>query len=114
MTEDFYNEDAEGWQESNLFRLGLLNSEAGNEDEAARLWSEYAKIADIESKEETDPLEAAQYYAWQGDLDKAFPLLEKAYENRNMWLTRITVFPWYAPLRGDPRYDDLVKRMGLR
>ena len=44
---------------------------------------------------------------YQGDFDRAFMCLEKAYEEKNMWLTRI------EPLRNDPRYDDLVKRMGL-
>ena len=30
------------------------------------------------------------------------------------WLTRITYIPWFEPLWGDPRYYDLVERMGLR
>lgn len=50
---------------------------------------------------------------YQGDFDRAFMCLEKAYEEKNMWLTRITNIPWFEPLRNDPRYDDLVKRMGL-
>ena len=111
--EDLDSTAIAGEQLNHVFCLARLHSQAGNVDEADRLWSEYAEMTDIKSEEVTMPIVAAQYYAWQGDLDKAFECLETAYEQKNMWLTRITVFPWWEPLRDDPRYESLVKRMGL-
>ena len=91
-----------------------LYEELGKKEEAQRLWDEYTSIRNIDTLEIKYPLTAADYHMWQGDLDRAFFCLERAYEQKNMWLTRITTLPWYRPLRDDPRYDDLVKRMGLR
>jgi len=112
--DDLTSDDIAGWHIEDLLRRARLNSVAGNEAEAAILWKEYGEKVDVESNAEDYPLRAAEYYAWQGDLDKAFLFLEKAYEIKDMWITRLTVLPWYEPLRGDPRYDDLVKRIGLR
>ena len=100
-------------QINHVFCLARLHSQAGNMDEAGRLWSEYAKMEDVDSYKVINPTVVAQYYAWQGDLDKAFECLETAYEQKDMWLTRITVYSWWEPLRSDPRYESLVKRMGL-
>ena len=52
-------------------------------------------------------------YAAAGDLDKAFASLERAYQDRSAGLMYLKVDPGYGPLRGDPRYADLVKRIGL-
>jgi serine/threonine-protein kinase len=112
-TEDLDSTAIAGEQINYVFGLARLHSQAGNVDEAGRLWSEYAKMEDVDSYKVINPLTVAQYYAWQGDLDKAFECLETAYEQKNMWLTRITVHPVWEPLRGDPRYENLVKRMGL-
>jgi len=106
--------EVERWRKNYLFELARLNSRAGNVDEAQRLWTEYRRMIDIDTMEAKSSVAAAQYYMYQGDLDRAFMCLEKAYKEKNMWLTRITFIPWFEPLRGDPRYDDLVKRMGLR
>ena len=96
-----------------LWTRAIIHSIAGNVEEGKRFWNEYAEMVDFDTMEANRPMEAAIYYAWQGDLDKAFPLLDKLYEEKFMWLTRITVYPWFEPLRDDPRYDRLVKGMGL-
>jgi serine/threonine-protein kinase len=53
-------------------------------------------------------------YAAVGQLDKAFASLERAFQARSAGLIYLHVDPGYAPLRQDPRYADLVKRIGLR
>lgn len=55
----------------------------------------------------------ASIYAALGDKDKAFTELEKAFEERDYFMPRIKVDPFMDPLRDDPRYKDLLKRMGL-
>jgi tetratricopeptide (TPR) repeat protein len=49
-----------------------------------------------------------------GDKDKAFEYLEKAYQQREAIMTILQVEPILDPLRDDPRFDELVKRVGLK
>jgi eukaryotic-like serine/threonine-protein kinase len=56
----------------------------------------------------------AMGYAAVGDLDRAFTSLERAYQDRSAGLMYLHLDPGYGPLRGDPRYADLVSRVGLR
>jgi hypothetical protein len=48
--------------------------------------------------------------------DKAFEWLGKAYEDRSIGSTFVTikVDPIYDPLRSDPRFTDLLRRMNLQ
>jgi len=61
----------------------------------------------------------AQAYAIQGQNDRAFACLERAFTNRDrtfndpyLW-GRMTIDPGFASLRSDPRYADLLRRLGL-
>jgi serine/threonine-protein kinase len=56
----------------------------------------------------------AMGYAAVGDLDHAFLSLERAYQARSAGLIYLHLDPAYAPLRDDPRYADLVRRIGLK
>jgi hypothetical protein len=58
-------------------------------------------------------VEVAMLYARAGDADHAFVWLEKAYQKRVSKLTNFNVEPAFDSLRSDPRYDDLLKRIGL-
>ena len=48
-----------------------------------------------------------------GDKDAALECLEKAYEKRASFLVHLKVFPQFNDLHRDPRFDDLVKRIGI-
>jgi tetratricopeptide (TPR) repeat protein len=54
----------------------------------------------------------AEIYASLGEKDKAFEWLEKAYEEH--FIIAIKVDPVYDPLRSDPRFADLLRRMNLQ
>lgn len=56
----------------------------------------------------------AQYYAAIGDRDQAFEWLEKAYEARLGNLNALKVGPFFDPIRSDPRFPDLMRRVGLK
>jgi hypothetical protein len=45
--------------------------------------------------------------------DAAFAELEKAYRAHDWFLQRIKTDPFLDPLRDDPRFKDLVRRIGL-
>jgi hypothetical protein len=52
--------------------------------------------------------------AWLGKIDEAFRLLEIAFEERNTLMWVVARDAGVDPLRADPRFDDLVRRMALR
>ena len=54
----------------------------------------------------------ARRYLDAGDNDRAIDWLEKAYEERDPNLPYIGL-PFYGPLRSDPRFQDLLRRIGL-
>jgi TolB-like protein/Tfp pilus assembly protein PilF len=55
----------------------------------------------------------AQIYAALGDKDQAFVWLEKDFQNRNGGLTLLRVLPFLESLHGDPRFSNLLRRIGL-
>jgi TolB-like protein/DNA-binding winged helix-turn-helix (wHTH) protein/Tfp pilus assembly protein PilF len=55
----------------------------------------------------------AASYAAIGNADSAFQYLEKAYAERNPMLPWIKSAVDWEPLHNDPRYHDLIRRMGL-
>lgn len=58
--------------------------------------------------------EKASTYALLGDQENAIKELERAYDNKEFFLTFVQVEPEYDDLRSDPRFQDLLRRMRLR
>lgn len=58
-------------------------------------------------------LNIAAVYSGLGENDKALEWLEKGYADRNAEMTRLRWYPQFDPLRDDPRFKDLLKRMNL-
>jgi hypothetical protein len=52
-------------------------------------------------------------FAILGDRDMAFSLLERAIEQRNPYVSFLKVMPDFGNLRDDPRFDEIVHRIGL-
>jgi tetratricopeptide (TPR) repeat protein len=55
----------------------------------------------------------AQIYAALGEKEQAFEWLRKAYEERSVWMVYLKVDPGLDPLRSDPRFQELVRRMNF-
>jgi TolB-like protein/Flp pilus assembly protein TadD len=55
----------------------------------------------------------AEAYAWQGDRDKAFEWLERAYRQQDGGLSAIKYDPLLDNLRSDPRYHALLRKLNL-
>lgn len=60
-----------------------------------------------------EPYDSAAIYAALGDKDKAFAELERDFTERDFYITFLKVDPFMDPLRDDPRFKDLVRRIGL-
>lgn len=55
----------------------------------------------------------AALYTLLGDKDQAFSMLGRAYERHEMWLVYLRVDPVWDNLRSDPRFQNLLQRIGL-
>ncbi len=72
------------------------------------------QVRGFEDKTDTRPeFQGAVLYAKVGDKDKAFECLEKSYQTREPWMSLLKVEPGLDSVRDDPRFDELVKRLGL-
>ena len=98
---------------SNAFvmALGHANAVAGNRAEAQKAVAELAARA---QKNYVPALYTAAIYTGLGDRDNAMKWLEKAFEERTEYLIFFNVEPMADPLRSDPRFQDLLHRIGLK
>ncbi|MBZ5514763.1 MAG: protein kinase [Acidobacteriia bacterium] len=55
----------------------------------------------------------AYLFAGLGEKDQAFSYLEKGYEDRDSVLAILQISPGFDPLRSDPRFQDLLRRMNF-
>ena len=93
-----------------LSELGFLYGAVGKRTEAIAVAKE---LEDKYARKEAAGHEVAAVYSGLGEKDKAFEWLEKDFQNRD---SRLNTFRWetqFEPLRDDPRFRDLLKRMGL-
>ena len=60
------------------------------------------------------PFEMAEIYAQLGEKDLAFQWLDKAIENRNYLVLYLRVVPNLDPLRSDPRFANILRRVNLK
>jgi eukaryotic-like serine/threonine-protein kinase len=91
--------------------LGYAQAVAGKRDEAVAVLKE---IEGMYNRRESLAQYLAAVYAGLGDKDQAFAWLEKGFQGRNATLVFLVTELTYDPLRGDPRYADLLRRMGLK
>jgi hypothetical protein len=64
--------------------------------------------------ESVDPAGVASASALAGDKDSAFKWLDKAYADRDgQDIMLLKCVPYFKSLRGDPRFADLLRRLGL-
>jgi DNA-binding SARP family transcriptional activator len=84
---------------------------AGKKNEAAGMREKLEKMT---SSVYVSPYYLAISCASAGNKDSAFNLLERAYEERASLMVFLNVEPMFDPLRSDPRFDDLLRRMGFK
>lgn len=93
-----------------LASLGRAYALAGQSDRAHEALDELRKMS---KRRYVSPYLLAVVYAGLGDRDQAFAWLEKAYQDRSFFLIWLKVEPRFDNLRNDPRFGDLVRRVGL-
>ena len=58
-------------------------------------------------------LNLARVYAGLGEADRAFEMLEIAVRKREPWILALRVGPGFDTIRDDPRFADLLRRIGV-
>jgi len=76
--------------------------------------SELNVLTAIGKKRYVPPSYVAIVYLALGDKDKAFEYLNKSYQDRSEQLLYLGVEPVVDSLRSDPRFDKLLKQVGLK
>ena len=90
--------------------LGYSLARAGQTDEATELFDE---LVSRSQQRHVDPVIITRVLAGLGDRDELFRWLEKAYDVGSLWLSFVNVSPAYDGVRDDPRFRDVIRRMGL-
>jgi TolB-like protein/DNA-binding winged helix-turn-helix (wHTH) protein/Flp pilus assembly protein TadD len=90
--------------------LGAAYARAGRRSDALRI------LAELKRRKHHGYVAAASFiivYLGLGENEQAFAWLEEAYKEQSNMLKFVKVHPLFDPLRGDPRFVDLVHRVGL-
>ncbi|MDX1675906.1 MAG: tetratricopeptide repeat protein, partial [Longimicrobiales bacterium] len=90
--------------------LASAMAAAGREAEAREILDRLRSAED----DYVRPEAIAMLHGWLGEMDPAFQRLEAAVAARSAGLIYLHIDPSYKPLRSDPRFDDVVRRLGLR
>jgi serine/threonine-protein kinase len=90
--------------------LGRAYARAGRTKEALNILSDLRRRY-VEGHARA--MDVASVYVGLGDLEQAFQWLEKACERRE-YLVLLKVGPGFDPLRSDPRFDQLLRKVGLQ
>jgi len=90
--------------------LGYAYAKAGRREDALRVIDELQRSP---GERRVSPFHFALIHIGLGENDRAIDLLEKAYDERVERLVWLRADPRFDPLRLDPRFNDLLARMGL-
>ena len=94
----------------NIAALGYAYALAGKRAEARKVIED---LAELSKGRYVSSYFIAGIYAGLRERDQAFAWLEKAYQERQPSLTLMGVDPLFDPLRSDPRFTALVRRVGV-
>src|SRR5947209_5245864 len=90
--------------------LGWVYAVSVRRAEALKIAQE---LKDLSSRTYVDFYPLGGIYAGLGDKDEAFRLLEKGYAEHSATMPWLAIDVYWYGLRSDPRYADLLRRMGL-
>lgn len=92
-------------------QLGHAYAVAGRRAEALKVIEE---LKEMSERRHVSPFVVATIYAGLGDRDSALEWLEKAHERRDDWMITLATEPHFDRLRPDPRFQNLLRRVGLK
>jgi len=85
----------------------------GRSGQTAKAQHALEELLELDRKQPVDPPVIAKAYLAVGDKEQALVWLEKAYAQHSHELTGLKVTPEFDPLRTDPRFQELTRKVGL-
>ena len=102
--------DLSGGDTNEVAALGRTYALAGRTSDAMKTLNELTMRS---QQTYVQPAWVAVIHVALGDTDQAFDWLEKAFVDQSASLTLLKVDPAFDPVRKDPRFVDLMRRVGL-
>ena len=90
--------------------IGNVYGLMGKTDDARKV---LAHLDEISRERYVTSYGVALVHAGMGDKEQAFAKLERAFEERSHWLVWLGLDPRWEGLRADPRFGELMRRIGL-
>jgi tetratricopeptide (TPR) repeat protein len=89
--------------------LGIAYAQVGRRSDALKILS---RLKELSGHRYVDPIAFVGTYWALGDKDRAFQGMNKAYDERSYFMTALK-WPMWDPLRSDPRFQVIYKKVGL-
>ena len=93
-----------------LAALGLAYASSHQEGEARKV---LGQLKERSQQTYVQPMWVAVIHLALGEKEQAFDWMQKAYDDRSAWLVYLKVDPLFDSVRADPRFTDLLRRVGL-
>jgi tetratricopeptide (TPR) repeat protein len=95
---------------TSLTFLGIVYAQTGRRDDAEVLLKE---LKQKYTEHKANGYDIARIYAAMGNKDQTFEWLEKDFQSRNATMPDFLSMPPLTSLHDDPRFKDLIRRLGL-
>jgi len=92
---------------------GIKRSVLAKSGKRAEAQSEVEQLVTLSKQRYVSPYNIALIYVALDQRNEAFEWLEKAYQQRDPLLIQLRVEPKWTTLRSDPRFQDLLRRIGF-
>jgi pentatricopeptide repeat protein len=99
-----------GW--GNQPTIGYAYAVSGQRKNALNVLEEYKRLRAAKQRY-ISPCKIAAIYTGLGKKDQAIEWLEKAYEEQSVLLLYLNIEPLWDPLRSNPRFQDILRRMNF-
>ncbi len=93
-----------------LAGLGHAYGVAGEKDKARKILRELTQLSE---QRYVPSVQVAFVYTSLGEKERALARLEQAYQERAWELVFVKVEPWLDPLRSEPRFQELLRRLNF-
>ena len=93
-----------------LAEMGIAHVRSGDMGQGLALHEELVARSNVEF---AAPTHLACLCGELGKTEQAFEFLERAYEVRDAWMIFLRFWHYYDSLRGDPRFDEMITRVGI-
>ena len=99
-----------GLREADVSRFRLAYAESGFCDATTSLLASYqGKTEDVNLK----AMRSVEFYAWCGNSDLAFELLDQAVANESLGVNLVPTRPSFEKLHSDPRWNAFLRKAGF-